>query len=503
MAGSRATGPAGPDRRLLPWLAAAGAGASFALSLPGAGMVPLVLAFPALLLEAVHAARRGRRALLYGWLAGVVYWIVAANWVTPVMHHYGGLPVLLAAGCLLAMAALLALTWAAAAWATFRVRPWARPWTFAFAWIAADALRRFPPYNFQWNPAAAVLSGTPALLASLPVWGATGLSWAVVALGAGLWAVIRPRTRRSGAVLAAASVLATLALGLAAPAARPQGPPVTVAAIQPGTTIAERWNPARADAIFRRAVRLTRRAAARGARLVAWPESAVVYNVERDPAFRARLQELAGELGIAIVLNSVGTTPAGGYTNSAYLVTADGISPHRYDKVHLVPFGEYVPFFARFAFARGLVREVGRFTPGHDLRPLTAGRLRLGMAICFEIVFGDHVAAEVRRGADLLVTISNDAWYGYSWAPHQHFGQAVLRAVETRRWVLRAALTGISGVIAPDGRVVAKLGVGRQGVVVERVGLCTGVTPRVRLGDWWLVVCALGTLLLLLSARRR
>ncbi|NOZ78432.1 MAG: apolipoprotein N-acyltransferase [Acidobacteria bacterium] len=477
------------------WLPATLSGAALALAFPGAGLSLLAFVFPALLLEAISGAGRGRQALFAGWLAGTVQWIVSANWVTPVMHNFGGLPLAVAALCLVAMSVILATTWAAAAWVTWLAKPALRPWVFPAAWIALDALRRLPPYNFPWDPVANAFSSHPVWLGSLPVWGATGLSWAIVAVGAGLWAMTRRSSRRGGALLVGVAVALAVVAGLAAPGAQPEGPPVTVAALQPGTPVALKWDPAAAEKIFENVIRLSGEAAGRGATLIAWPEGAVPYTLERDPTYREIVTDLARQSHAAIVLNSIGTDPGGAYTNSAYLVTANGVSPHRYDKVHLVPFGEYVPFFARFAFTRGLVREVGHFTPGHDVSPLVDGRLRLGMAICFEIVFGDHVAAEVRRGANVIVTISDDGWYGYSWAPHQHFGQAILRAVETRRWVVRAALTGISGFISPEGRVVSTLGVGQKGVLVEKIEPCGGMTPRVRFGDWWLAVCIAGALL--------
>ncbi len=485
------------------WLPAMLSGGALALAFPGPGLSVLAFAFPGLLLEAIQNARSARRALLAGWLAGTTQWIIAANWVTPVMHRFGHLPLLLAVICLGAMSVILATTWAASSWLTWLVGPRLGPWMFPACWIALDALRRFPPYSFPWDPVANALSNEPALLGSLPVWGATGLSWAVVAVGAGAWAMTRRSSRRGGLVLVAMAVALAAAMSVAAPAPEPEGPPVMVAALQPGTPVSLKWEPAAAGRIFDHVIKLTRQAEARGAALIAWPEGAVPYTLERDPTYREIVTDLARRSDAAIVLNSIGTDPGGAFTNSAYLVTANGISPHRYDKIHLVPFGEYVPFFGRFAFARGLVREVGHFTPGSDLDPLTDGRLRLGMAICFEVVFGDHVAAEVRRGANVLVTISDDGWYGYSWAPHQHFGQAILRAAETRRWVVRAALTGISGFISPEGRVVSRLGTGRAGVLVQAVEPCGGLTPRVRFGDWWLLVCAVGTLVGLTGAWRQ
>ncbi|MFV2071422.1 MAG: apolipoprotein N-acyltransferase, partial [Thermoanaerobaculales bacterium] len=177
-----------------------------------------------------------------------------------------------------------------------------------------------------------------------------------------------------------------------------------------------------------------------------------------------------------------------------------GVSPARYDKIHLVPFGEYVPRWAQLAFAEALVREVGNFTPGGAPVVLPA-RAPIGVAICFEVVFPDLASAEVRAGAQVLTTLTNDGWYGFSWAPRQHFAQVVLRAAENRRWFARAALTGISGFIDPYGREVARLGVGESGLLVETVQPMTGLTPRARWGDWWAMLCAVAVVVILAAAR--
>jgi apolipoprotein N-acyltransferase len=172
----------------------------------------------------------------------------------------------------------------------------------------------------------------------------------------------------------------------------------------------------------------------------------------------------------------------------------------RYDKVHLVPFGEFVPVWARLAFTESLVREVGAFTPGKKPVVLPA-HVPMGVAICFEVVFPDLIAAQVRGGAQLLTTLTNDGWYGFSWAPRQHFAQVRLRAAETQRWFARAALTGISGFIDPMGRVVSRLDVGEAGILSESVQPMTGLTPRVRFGDWWAMLCAAASILILAIAR--
>jgi apolipoprotein N-acyltransferase len=125
------------------------------------------------------------------------------------------------------------------------------------------------------------------------------------------------------------------------------------------------------------------------------------------------------------------------------------------------------------------------------------------VAICFEVVFPDLVAREVRLGAHVLTTLTNDGWYGFSWAPHQHFAQVRVRAAETRRWFARAALTGISGFVDSSGRVVARLEVGDSGVLIETVQPMIGLTPRARWGDWWALLCAVATGVILMISRRR
>jgi apolipoprotein N-acyltransferase len=211
------------------------------------------------------------------------------------------------------------------------------------------------------------------------------------------------------------------------------------------------------------------------------------YRIDTDPEYRLAVHRLAERHEVVVVLNSVAAVPGGGFANSAYAVHPQG-SISRYDKMRLVPFGEYVPVWARWFFPDSLVREVGDFTPGAQLRLLQAGAT-MGVAVCYEIVFPNLIGAEARAGAEVLVTLTNDAWYGASWALDQHFAQAVLRAVENRRWVVRAALTGISGVIDPSGNVVERLGAGERGVLAADVEPATLVTPAARWGDWWALLC--------------
>ena len=422
--------------------------------------------FPGLLLEAVERGGGRWRPWLLGWLAGTVYWLVATNWVLEVMHHYGGLSLIAAVGSLLGMGLYLGLIWLLITGLSALVpSPW-RIWFLPFAWVAIDALRRFQPYQFPWSDVALVFGNLPAMLGSLPVWGASGLGWATVAVGAGLWGLLRPAARPAAAALLIAAVGCTIVFAVLAPAPEPSGPPVRVAVLQPGTSLEEKWDPAEWQEIADRVWTLTRRAADAGAEIVLWPESAVPFRIETDETYRAMVTDLATELEIQIVLNSIGGTADGGHANSAYLVTADGVSEVRYDKVHLVPFGEYVPPWAELAFTDALVREVGRFTPGRAVKPCRRSS-PWGLRSAMRLSFRATPQPPLREGAEILVTLTNDGWYGFSWAPAQHFAHVRLRAAEQRRWFARAALTGISAFVDPYGRVHSRLGVGEQGLLVD------------------------------------
>ena len=458
---------------------AGAAGLALALALPGPALWPLVLVVPGLLLRAL-GERRGWAAFRLGWFGGLVQWLVAVPWVVIVLHRHGRLPLPLALLALLLMAAILGLQWGLAAWATSRVAgPW-RPWLLPLALVAVELLQRFPPWIFPWNPVAAVATAVPALMAPLPAVGAPGLSLLLLLAGSAL-GELAARRWRPGAALATVAVAGFAAASLAAPPFTPSGEAVRAAALQPNVPLEMRWDAGNLAAIEARMWRLDREAAAAGARWIVWPESAIPRYVERDPDYRAAIEAFAREHGAWLLVGSIGFGGGEGeYYNSVFSVAPGGVLPWRYDKVHLVPFGEYVPLAGRIAPLRPLVREVGGFTPGRSVLPLPGPAGPVGVAVCYEVTYPGLIAEQVRRGAAVLATITNDGWYGDSAAPRQHLALAQLRAAESRRFLVRAANTGISAVIGPDGRVVRRLGMGREGVVAAEVVPGGGLTPALR-----------------------
>jgi apolipoprotein N-acyltransferase len=177
------------------------------------------------------------------------------------------------------------------------------------------------------------------------------------------------------------------------------------------------------------------------------------------------------------------------YYNSAYLVGPEGNVYGKYDKAHLVPFGEYVPFKKWLPFLGKMVEGVGDFRPGKKGQTIKWGDYRLGLQICYEIIFPDLARAMTKNNASLLVNITNDAWYGESSAPYQHFSMTILRAVENRRSIIRSANTGISGFIDPSGRVIASTKLFSDAVITRTVPILEETTFYSRFGDLFAMAC--------------
>jgi len=460
---------------------AGAAGVALALALPGVALWPLALLVPGLLGRGL-GGRHGWAAVRLGWFGGLVLWAASVPWVVIVLHRYGHLPLPLALLAWLLMAAILGLQWGLACWAAARTPVAWRAWTLPLALTAVELLQRFPPWIFPWNPVAAVATPLPWLMRPLPVVTAAGLSLLILVAGSALERLLAKRWREA-ALLGGAAVLVFAVAAVAAPAFRPAGEPVPVAALQPNVPLEVRWDAANLAAIEERMWRLNREAVQRGARWVVWPESAIPRHVERDPEHRSALAGFTARHDAWLLVGSIGFGAGEDeYYNSVFSVAPGGVVPWRYDKVHLVPFGEYVPLAGRLAFLRPLVREVGSFTHGRSTLPLPGPAGPVGVAVCYEVTYPGLIAAQVRDGAAVLATITNDGWYGDSAAPRQHLALAVLRAAESRRFLVRAANTGISAVIDPYGAVIADLAFGREGLVAATVEGGVGVTPAVRHG---------------------
>jgi apolipoprotein N-acyltransferase len=463
------------SRRRLGWLVAY-AGASF-LSFPhplggqvvdlGVGLAWLGPAFLLLGLEGLaprRAAALGFGASLLAH-AAILHWL----WVVTVVygHAHPAVGVLAPLGLGAYIAAFTAIF--AGVFARFERAGWGSPFVAAALWTALDHLRSFALSGFPWATLGYAQHANPALMALAPFTGVYGLSFVTVLGGAALARLARARR---GFPLAPGAALATLlaahGAGLLLRAVEPPDPPQTVrvAVLQGNISQGVKWSREWYERTLGVYEALSRRAVAQGAELVVWPETAVPGVIDTNARNTERLSALARETGAVFVLGAVGLEMRGGgephrVYDSAFLLDAQGVFRDRYDKSHLVPFGEYIPFqdllgsFLK-AIARGIAET--RVTAGAAPRPVVldpprSGRLTAGVPICYELIFPDVVRRFVRDGAELLLAITNDAWYGRTGAPYQFLAITALRSAETRVWTARAANTGVSAIIDARGRV--------------------------------------------------
>ncbi|HTP41585.1 MAG TPA: apolipoprotein N-acyltransferase, partial [Nitrospiria bacterium] len=259
-------------------------------------------------------------------------------------------------------------------------------------------------------------------------------------------------------------------------------------------------------ATLERYEQLTRDAAAQGAELIVWPEASAPFIFDDEPDFQMAIRSLAAETHRYLLFGSPAI--AHGYRvpallNSAYLLNPDGTTQARYDKQHLVPFGEYVPLGPLLGFINKLVQGIGDFIPGEGPVPMVVKDYQLGVAICFEIIFPELVRLDARDGARIIATITNDAWFGRSAAPLQHFSMAVFRAIENRTPVIRAANTGISGFIDANGRIGPSSALFVEAVLVDTIRVSPLRTLYTRGGDIFAAGCGILVAALIVIGRRQ
>ncbi len=474
----------------------------FALAFPDFAIGWLIFLAPIPLFVALARARRAWEAFFLGWISQTVAWLLMVPWVVRVMSHYGGLPYVTGALIFVAMCLILGLYGGLFALLFYRIAPGVHfhRWLLVpLAWAAVEYARTYLLTGFPWNLiAAAIVDYTPLAqfdrvagpyaLGALILLPAIAVSWLLIA---------RPRGMRLVAVVAPVTIVCFVwwATGIVAwkLIARPNpGTTYTAALIQPDISQEMRWSDASLMQIFQRMMDMTGEAVHSGATVIIWPESTVPLSYAATDFYRQAIEAVSRASAVDLILGSVAEDPANHNRiwNAAFLVSGGHTIDH-YDKIRLVPFGEYVPLRKMLFFAHKLVHEVGNFEFGTTDKPLV-GLFRYGPAICYEIVFPQIPRTQVIHGADVLVTITNDAWYDGTAAPRQHLNQARLRAIENDRYLLRAATTGISAVVDPTGRIVDELPMNRQGIIYAHFQPRHSRTLYGRFGDWFAwIACAL------------
>jgi apolipoprotein N-acyltransferase len=374
-------------------------------------------------------------------------------------------------------------------------------------WVATELGRTYFWSGFPWLLLGYSQTTVLPVAQLASVVGVFGLSALVALVSAAISYFVITRSRESIATLATVSALLVAvslwgSYRLRHGTLTEHGRTVRVALVQGNIPQDEKWDAARANQIFETYLAMTRDAARQGAQLVIWPESSTPFYFEEDVAAGNRLRKMVRDTGIELLFGSDqmehSTPPL--YYNSAFLMRPDGSTAAVYRKMHLVPFGEFVPLKSLLFFVGRLVESAGDFTPGGSMVMLPTRFGTISTAICYEIVYPDLVRRAVLAGSQLLTTITNDAWYGYSSAPYQHFLQASMRSIEQGRYLARSANTGISGFVDPYGRVLQQSRIFERTVLMGDVRMLDDRTVYGRIGDLCAYICAALTAAALLAA---
>jgi apolipoprotein N-acyltransferase len=369
-----------------------------------------------------------------------------------------------------------------------------------FLWVAVE-LARTRISAFPWELLGYTQTNNSMLTRLAPLTGVYGLSLEIMLVNSVFAAAfLVPKNRRKWLLAAAVGAAAVLQAGqLLSPPAVPADHAALL--VQQNIPAESRWTTDYFQGTLRDLtwISLHPPGGKDGQHfdLIVWPESPSPFFLN-DASFRGVVADLARQSKSWLLVGSIGVQSASlsparesEEFNSAGLISPSGELAGRYDKTHLVPFGEYVPFKKFIPFMDMLTDQIGNFSWGHSRAALEAGGQRLGVSICYESIFPDEVREYARRGADVLINLTNDGWYGDSGAWKQHLEMTQMRAIENGRWLLIGTNTGVTASVDPYGRIVAATGRKFRTTLTAPYGLLSGTTFYTRNGDWFAYLCAI------------
>jgi apolipoprotein N-acyltransferase len=465
------------------------------LTFPGFDFAVLAVVALTPLLIATARETSPLRRFLIGEAAGIVFWCGTCYWIQFVLNVHGGMGVLESWGAFLLFGMYKALQTGAFALAAGPLmrRSYAVP-AVAALWVAIESTHGW--FGFAWHTLgnAGIDMSVPLRLA--PFTGVYGLSFLFVMLSAALALVVLRHSRREMAWVLALPLLYLLPRMPEASAGQERA-----ALVQPNISESEDWTPASFSETVTRLRVLTLQAAnavTPPPRLVVWPEVPAPFVYDSDSGFRSEAQDLARASRSFFLFGAVAHTPAGAPLNSAVMIGPDGEDLGRYDKIYLVPFGEFIP--PLFGFVNRITQEAGDFAAGTRIVLFRAEGRSVGTFICYEAALPHSARRFAAAGAEVFVNISNDGYFGHSAAQDQHLKIVRMRAVENRRWILRSTNNGITAAIDPAGRVLERLPANRAAALQAHYSYISTQTVYTKWGDWFPLLCAAASLLALAHA---
>jgi len=448
-----------------------------------------------------------KRAFSSGFICGLVYFVGTVYWVYHSMYFYGNIPLPISFLIMIILSGYLALYTGTFSLVFNFLRnrtPIPSSILVPLIWISLEYLRTYALTGFPWALMGYSQYRFLRVIQISDLTGIYGVSFIITAFNGlifDIYLIIRKWHKFNnwklsfmiGTIFTLLIICFTLIYGSTRLASVWNNGRIRISIVQGNIPQEKKWDRRYQKEVFEKYITLTETLKESKPDIIIWPESALPFPFGYNQILTKRLIEFQKKqdsyllFGTVLVRETLDSKPL--LTNSVVLLAPDGEIVSTYDKIHLVPYGEYVPLQRLFPFIHRMVTAIGDFTPGKDIVIMRAGKAKIGNLICYEIIFPGLVRKFVKRGANLIVTVTNDAWFGRTSAPYQHFTTAVFRAVENRVPIARAANTGISGFIDPFGRMIQRSGIFVDALLTQDITLGRGNTFYARHGDIFSYIC--------------
>ncbi len=456
------------------------------------------------------------RALFLGWIAGLTACIGILYWITYVVVNYGHLPLYLGLIIMLLLAFYLSIFTALFAAGIVYLRRRVPLYLAApVLWICMEYVKSKAFTGFPWENLGYSQFNNFFFIQIADVVGVFGLSFLIILLNTAFFEIITERSKKAFVLAAGVLLLWTgvYAYGVLRidqiNEILKHAPSMDVSLIQGNISQSIKWNENFQKETINIYEELSSLQPAVKGGLIVWPETAVPFHFQEDTDLQRQVKDIPVKTKNWFVFGSTSYQARNGntdYYNSAYLLSPQGDIRGKYDKVHLVPYGEYVPLRTIFPFISSLAAGIGDFAGGKGFYPLEMDKRKIGVMICYEGILPEAGRMYKNAGAELLVNITNDAWFGMTSAPYQHLSMTVFRAIETRLYLVRAANTGISAIVDPTGKIVAQTEIFKKDQIRGLVKFIQLPTVYAKYGDWPVAasfICLVGFFLWSIKGRKR
>ncbi len=453
-------------------------------------------------------------SFILGFLTGVISFLGILYWIIVAVHRYGNVPLIPSGVILLLLVAYLSLFVGAFTCLTRFIQIRSGFETVLFApvlWVALEYLRSFLLTGFPWaNLGYSQYLNLP-FIQMADITGPYGPSFIVLLVNATLFKVLHQWSKRTfllkEVIITVAILLGFLTYGYlkmeAVDRQMIQNPPLKIGLVQGNIDQSVKWDESFQKETLKIYEKLSFKVAEEKPDLIIWPETAAPFFFQDAKEYQSLILDIPKKTNSFLLFGTPSYKVQKGkvnHYNSAYLVSPSEELVGKYDKIHLVPFGEFIPMQDLLFFIGSVGEGIGDFKSGREIFNFELPQGKFGVLICFEIIFPDLCRRFVKRGANFLVTITNDAWFGRTSAPYQHFSMAAFRAVENRVFVARAANTGITGFIDPKGKIVKQGRIFTDEAMNGTIGLSNQKTFYTLYGDIFAWICSFSSILLLANA---